>query len=286
MATDAMKYVKVKKAGGITWVILNRPEKRNAMSPELHYEMDAVLAKLETDPATQILVLTGAGEAFSAGQDLQKFFRELDDKPAERKRAGEAADRWRWHRLSMYDKPTIAMVNGYCVGGAFMQLLACDFAIAAEDAVFSLSEINWGILPGSLVSKVVSDALLFRHALYYACLGEPFKAPRAVEIGLINAAVPRPDLERETITLAKRLMAKNPEVLRGTKQALRMMRAMDHHAANEYMRTKMAEVQVRDRERARDAGIAQFIDDKSFKPTYEPAQRRYFAGGRQKNRKG
>ena len=285
MAAKALKYVKVKKADGITWVIMNRPEKRNAMSPELHYEMDATLAELETDPETLVLVLTGAGEAFSAGQDLQKFFRELDDKPAERKRAGEAADRWRWYRLAMYDKPTIAMVNGYCVGGAFIQLLGCDFAIAAEDATFSLSEINWGILPGSLVSKVVSDAVLLRHALYYACLGEAFNARRAVEIGLINAAVPRADLERETVALATRLMAKNPEVLRGTKQAIRMVRDMDHPRANEYMRIKMAEVQVRDRERARDAGIAQFIDDKSFKPTYEPAKRHYFESGGQKGRK-
>jgi feruloyl-CoA hydratase/lyase len=276
MSAEPRTYVEVRKTDGITWVILNRPDKRNAMSPDLHYQMDATLAELETDPETQVLVLTGAGEAFSAGQDLQKFFRELDDKPAERKRAGEVADRWRWYRLSMYDKPTIAMVNGYCVGGAFIQLLACDFAIAAEDATFSLSEINWGILPGSLVSKVVADAVLFRHALYYACLGEAFGARRAVEIGLINAAVPRPDLERETIALARRLMAKNPDVLRGTKQALRMVRDMDHHRANEYMRIKMAEVQLRDRERARDAGIAQFIDDKSFKPTFEPAKRHYF----------
>ena len=282
MAAKELQYVKVKKTDGITWVILNRPEKRNAMSPELHYEMDATLAELETDPETQVLVLTGAGEAWSAGQDLQKFFRELDGKPAERKRAGEAADRWRWYRLSMYDKPTIAMVNGYCVGGAFIQLLACDFAIAAEDATFSLSEINWGILPGSLVSKVVSDALLFRHALYYACLGEAFTARRAVEIGLINAAVPRQDLERETVALARRLMAKNPEVLRGTKQAIRMVRTMDHHRATEYMRIKMAEVQVLDSECARDAGIAQFIDDKSFKPTYEPAKRHYFESGDRK----
>jgi trans-feruloyl-CoA hydratase/vanillin synthase len=276
MPSDERKYVKVRKAEGITWLMLNRPDKRNAMSPELHYEMDATLAELETDPDTHVLVLTGAGEAFSAGQDLQKFFRELDDKPAEQKRAGEAADRWRWYRLSMYDKPTIAMVNGYCVGGAFIQLLACDFAIAADTATFSLSEINWGILPGSLVSKVVADAVLYRHALYYACLGEAFTARRAVEIGLINAAVPAAELERETITLAGRLMAKNPEVLRGTKQAIRMVRDMDHQRANEYMRIKMAEVKIRDRERARDAGIAQFIDDKSFKPTFEPARRHYF----------
>ncbi len=276
------KYVKVRKTNGITWVILNRPEKRNAMSPELHYEMDATLAALETDPETQVLVLTGAGNAFSAGQDLQKFFRELDGKPAEQKRAAEAADRWRWYRLSAYDKPTIAMVNGYCVGGAFMQLLGCDFAIAAEDATFSLSEINWGILPGSLVSKLLADAVLFRHALYYACLGEPFNGKRAAEIGLINYAVPGKDLESETVALARKLMAKNPEVLRATKQTIRAVRDMDVLRAYDYTAAKMAEMRLRDTERARDAGIAQFIDDKSFKPTYEPAKRHYFASGGQK----
>src|SRR3546814_5196159 len=67
------------------------------------------------------------------------FFRENEKNPAGRKRAAEAANRWRWERLYKYDKPTIAMVEGYCVGGAFMQLLGTDFAIAAEDTVFSLS---------------------------------------------------------------------------------------------------------------------------------------------------
>src|SRR5262249_61062991 len=105
--------------------------------------------------------------------------------------------------------------------GAATRSLACASASAAETATFSLSEINWGILPGSLVSKVVSEAVLYRHALYYACLGEAFTARRAVEIGLINAAVPAAELERETIALARRLMAKNPEGLPRTKQAIR-----------------------------------------------------------------
>ena len=94
-----------------------------------------------------------------------------------------------------YDKPTIAMVHGYCVGGAFMQLLACDFAIAAENATFSLSEVNWGILPGALVSKAVADMVLPRHAGYYACLGDPFDGKEAARIGMINYAVPPDQLE-------------------------------------------------------------------------------------------
>src|SRR2546423_237591 len=112
------------------------------------------------------------------------------------------ADRWRWERIYGYDKPTIAMVHGYCVGGAFMQLLACDFAIAAENATFSLSEVNWGILPGALVSKVVSDMVLPRHALYYACLGDAFDGKEAARIGMINYAVPLEKLEDATTELA------------------------------------------------------------------------------------
>ena len=126
-------FVKVRVRDGIAWAALNRPEKRNAMSPALHYEMDDALARLEVDDAVKVVVVTGEGGNFSAGQDLKKFFREMENNPAERKKAAAAANRWRWERLYGYDKPTIAMVHGYCVGGAFMQLLACDFAIAAEN---------------------------------------------------------------------------------------------------------------------------------------------------------
>ena len=93
-------------------------------------------------------MVTGEGGNFSAGQDLKKFFRELERNPGERKKAQAAANRWRWERLYGYDKPTIAMVHGYCVGGAFMQLLARDFAIAAENATFSLSGGELGNSPG------------------------------------------------------------------------------------------------------------------------------------------
>ena len=153
MAEYKYEFVKVRIHDGIAWTALNRPEKRNAMSPALHYEMDDALMRLETDDDVKVVVVTGEGGNFSAGQDLKKFFRELEKNPAERKKAQAAANRWRWERLYGYDKPTIAMVHGYCVGGAFMQLLACDFAIAAENATFSLSEVNWGILPGALCRR-------------------------------------------------------------------------------------------------------------------------------------
>jgi feruloyl-CoA hydratase/lyase len=98
-------FVKIRVHDGIAWTALNRPEKRNAMSPALHYEMDDALARLEVDDNVKVVVVTGEGGNFSAGQDLKKFFRELEKDPAERKKAAAAANRWRWERIYGYDKP-------------------------------------------------------------------------------------------------------------------------------------------------------------------------------------
>lgn len=270
MAEYNYENVKIEIRDGIAWVILNRPEKRNAMSPKLHYDMDDALSRLEVDDAAKVIVVTGAGGNFSAGQDLKQFFRELEQNPGERKKAQAAANRWRWERIYNYDKPTIAMVHGYCVGGAFMQLLACDFAIAAENAIFSLSEVNWGILPGALVAKVVSDMVLPRHALYFACLGDPFDGKEAVRIGMINRAVPLERLEEATTDLAKRLMKKSPAVLRATKQAIRHVRTMDFGQAYDYLAEKGKAIKAMDKEDSYNTGLKQFLDEKSYKPTYEP----------------
>jgi feruloyl-CoA hydratase/lyase len=263
------KFVKVEKnKDGITWVYLNRPEKRNAMSPALHAEMDATLAELETDPDTKVLVLAGAGGNFSAGQDLKEFFRNLENDPAGKKQAAEHANRWRWERLYNYDKPTIAMVEGYCVGGAFMQLLAVDFVVTSENATYSLSEVNWGILPGALVAKVVADTVLPRHALYYACLGDAFDGKEAVRIGMANIAVPQDRLVQETEKLANKLMSKSPAVLRATKQAMRQVRTMDFGQAYDYLAAKGAQIKTNDPEQSYKTGLSQFVDQKSYKPVY------------------
>ena len=270
MADYNYECVRVEVRDGIGWAVMNRPEKRNAMSPQLHYDMDDALARLETDPDARVVVVTGAGGNFSAGQDLKKFFRELENDPFERKKAQRYANNWRWQRLYNYDKPTIAMIHGYCVGGAFMQLLATDFAIAAKSATFSLSEVNWGILPGALVAKVVSDTVLPRHALYYACLGDPFDGDEAARIGMVNYAVPDDDLESETVKLAEKLMKKSPAVLRATKQAVRQVRTMDFDQAYDYLAAKGQSIKVGDAEDSYNTGLRQFLDEKSYKPTFEP----------------
>jgi trans-feruloyl-CoA hydratase/vanillin synthase len=270
MATEVGTYqtVLIERDNGITWVTLNRPEKRNAMNPTLHHEMVEVLDELEEDPDTQVMVLTGAGDSWCAGQDLKEFFRGLDDKPVERRRAGRDSQQWRWYRLYTFPKPTIAMVNGYCFGGAFSPLVACDFAIAAEDAIFGLSEVNWGIFPGGLVSRVVAEALGYRDAMELIMTGDPFDGKKAAEIRLINRAVPREQLREETVKLAEKLMSKNPAVLRAAKEVYKTCKTMDFWQAEEYMAAKGIALRATDPDKGREKGITQFIDEKTYRPGF------------------
>ena len=273
MTAKSYATVKVEKEGGISWVILNRPEKRNAMNPQLHYDMLDAITELEVDDEAQVLVLTGAGDSWCAGQDLKEFFRALDNKPAERRRAGWASQEWRWRRLFTFPKPTIAMVNGFCFGGAFTPLIACDFAIAAEDAVFGLSEINWGIFPGGLVSRVLADALSYRDAMYYIMTGDTFDGRKAAEMKLVNYAVPREKLREETVKLAKKLMTKNPQALRAAKEVYKLCRTMDYSQAEDYLAAKGVALRATDPERGREEGIKQFIDEKKYRPGFGAYQR-------------
>ena len=266
IADKTYQTVKVEREEGIAWVTLNRPEKRNAMSPQLHFEMVDVLTELESDTSTSVLVLTGAGEAWCAGQDLREYFRGLDDKPAERRRASWATQEWRWRRLFTYPKVTIAMVNGYTFGGAFTQLVACDFAIAAEEATFGLSEVNWGIFPGGLVSRVLADAMTYRDALYYLLTGDTFDGKQAAEMRLVNFAVPRAQLRDETVKLARKLLNKNPNTLRAAKEVYKTARTMDYWQAEEYMAAKATALRATDPENGREKGIRQFLDEKRYRP--------------------
>src|SRR5258708_31665560 len=131
---------------GIAWVTMNRPDKRNAMNPALNDEMLKVLDGLEVNDDCGVVVLTGAGDSFSAGMDLKEYFRDLDKLPySQQVHKRRSAWQWQWRQPMAYPKPTIAMVNGWCFGGAFTPLVACHLAIAPEDAVCGLPQINWGI---------------------------------------------------------------------------------------------------------------------------------------------
>jgi len=267
MALGEYQNVKVEREAGITWVILNRPEKRNAMSVGLNDDMVDVLSELEGDDETQVLVLTGAGDSFSAGMDLRDYFRAMDQAgPAARARARWAMATWQYHKLRNFPKPTIAMVNGWCFGGAFTPLCSCDLAVAAEEATFGLSEVNWGILPGGYVSRDVAAVLSYRDALFYIMTGRTFNGKKAAELKLVNYAVPRDRLREDVVALATELKGKNPATLRAAKQAFKMVREMDWEQAFDYLGAKQDQMRFNDPVGGREKGMRQFLDDKSYRP--------------------
>lgn len=266
--------VKVDVENGIGWITLNRPEKRNAMSPTLNREMIDVLETLELDDDAQVVVLTGAGEAWTAGMDLKEYFRETDGKPEiMQERMRRDCSQWQWKLLRMYSKATIAMVNGWCFGGAFSPLVACDLAIAADDAVFGLSEINWGIPPGNLVSKAVADTMGHREALYYIMTGETFTGVQAAQMGLINRSVPKDQLRATVEALAETLKQKNPVVLRYAKQGFKRARELTWEQGEDYLYAKTDQSNYRDPEKGRKEGLKQFLDDKTIKPGLQTYKR-------------
>jgi feruloyl-CoA hydratase/lyase len=274
MTLDSWKTVRVTLDDGIAWVELNRPEKRNAMSPELNAEMVEVLLALDAEDGCGVLVLTGAGDSWTAGMDLKEYFREVDQGPEHvQRRVRRDAAYWQWRLLRTYAKPTIAMVNGWCFGGAFTPLVACDLAICADEATFGLSEINWGIPPGSVVSRALADTVGPRAALLYIMTGRTFSGQEAAAMGLVNASVPLERLRAEVEQLARELLEKNPVVLRAAKLGFKHTREMSWDAAEDYLYAKLEQSQFLDTEGGRAEGLAQFLDEKTIRPGLQTYKR-------------
>jgi feruloyl-CoA hydratase/lyase len=252
--------------GGIAWVKFNRPEKRNCMSPKLNRQMRRVIEDLEYRDDVKVLVLSGEGDAWSAGMDLKEYFRETEAQglSAVRKAQREAYS-W-WERLRWYEKPTIAMVGGWCFGGGYGPLFACDIAIASDDAQFGLSEINWGILPGGGASKVAADLMPLRKAMYHAMMGENLNGKQAEQQGLVTESVPADRLEARVMEIAQALLKKDPHALRSTKWAVRRMTEMTYDNAEDYLIRMQEALHSFGGAEARKEATRQFLDEKSFKP--------------------
>ena len=260
----------------IAWVKFNRPEKRNAMSPALNRRMMEVLDEIEHDPEVGVLVLTGEGSAWSAGMDLKEYFRETESQGLAGTRKAQRESYGWWRRLRWYQKPTIAMVNGWCFGGGYGPLFACDLAFAAEDAKFGLSEINWGILPGGGATKVAVELMSMRDAMYHAMTGEPIDGKTAAAWKLVNEAVPAANLRARVVDVAHILLKKNPVALKATKDAVRRVTEMTYDNAEDYLIRAQEAANSFDNE-GRKEGIRQFIDEKSFKPgigTYDVSKQK------------
>ena len=250
----------------IAWVYFARPEKRNAMSPTLNRRMMEVLDELEFRDDVGVLVLGGKGTAWSAGMDLKEYFRETESQGLRGVRASQRESYGWFRRLRWFQKPTIAMVNGWCFGGGFGPLFACDLAIAADDAQFGLSEINWGILPGGGVTKVVVDLLSMRDAMWMTLTGQMIDGKQAAAWRLVNESVPLDRLEARASEVAQLLLKKNPVALKFAKDAVRRVGAMTYDEAEDYLVRMQEAANFHDKTDGRKEGIRQFIDEKAYKP--------------------
>jgi feruloyl-CoA hydratase/lyase len=274
MGDHQWETVRITVEDRIGWLEFNRPDKRNAMNPALNAEMAEALQALDADDDCGVVVLTGAGDAWSAGMDLKEYFREVDGAPLWRQRQVRwDSQTWQWRILRHFSKPTIAMVNGWCFGGAFIPLVSCDLAIAADEATFGLSAINWGIPPGGLVSRCLADTVGSRDALWYIMTGETFGGERAAQMGLVNRSVPLAELRAETERLARVLLEKNPVVLDAAKNGFKHAAEMSWEQSLDYLYAKLEQSQFQDRDGGREKGLEQFLDEKAIRPGLEAYRR-------------
>ena len=259
----------------IAWLKFNRPDKRNAMSPPLNRAMLKALEELEFRDDVGVLVLTGEGSAWSAGMDLKEYFRETEAQGLKGTRKAQSEAYAWWKKLRWYQKPTIAMVNGWCFGGGYGPLYACDLAIAAEEATFGLSEINWGILPGGGATKVATNSMSFRDAMYHTLTGENISGKKAAEWTLVNEAVPLAKLKDRVVELCEILLKKNPVALKAAKDGVRRVIEMTYENAEDYLIRAQEAANSFDPD-GRKEGIRQFIAEKSYKPglgTYDVSRK-------------
>jgi feruloyl-CoA hydratase/lyase len=252
---------------GIASVKFNRPEKRNCMSPELNRQMLRVIDGLEFRGDVGVLVLTGEGAAWSAGMDLQQYFRDSEAQGLKGVRQSQREAYAWWERLRWYQKVTVAMVNGWCFGGGYGPLFACDLAFCSDESQFGLSEINWGILPGGGAAKVATELMPMRKAMYQALLGENLTGKQAEAAGLVNESLPAERLQARVSEVAHKLLKKNGEALKATKDAVRRVREMTYENAEDYLIRAQEALNWQDKSDGRHVGMKQFLDDKTYKPS-------------------
>jgi enoyl-CoA hydratase/carnithine racemase len=204
--------------GKVGIVALNRPDKLNAITPELKKLLIERFHEADADPATSVVVLRAEGRSFSAGYDI-------GPNPARAARRGNALA---WHesltddvRLEMtpWDmrKPVIASVQGHCLGGGCEMVMMCDLTIAADDAQFGEPEIRFSNVGPAMVMPFIIGLKRARELLY---TGDPIDARTALAWGMVNRVVPRAELAAATLKLARRMALISPESLMATKLAI------------------------------------------------------------------
>jgi methylglutaconyl-CoA hydratase len=206
-----MSQVLIENEAGIATLWLNRPEIHNAFDDALIEEVTSTLDILANDAGVRVVLLAGKGKSFSAGADLS-WMKRMAGYSLSQNEADATALAAMLHRLDSMPKPTIALIQGAAMGGGVGLVAACDMAIAADSAVFALSETKLGLIP-AVISPYVIAAIGARAARRYFLTAERFDAPTAEALGLVSAVVAAEKLMAEGARLATILCQNGPQAV-------------------------------------------------------------------------
>ena len=203
-------------AQGVATVTFNRPEVNNAYDDSLINGVLAAMDELGKQPSLRVVMLRGNGRHFQAGADLKWINGVRPKSPAENEVVSRATFE-AVQRLNLLPFPTVALVQGGCFGGGTGIISACDVVIAADDALFAITEVRWG-LTAAIIIPQLCDAIGVRQVRRFALTGERFGAAEAQRIGLVHEVVPRAQLEAAGAKIVTQLLANAPEALAETKR--------------------------------------------------------------------
>ena len=200
--------------GHVALLRLNRPEARNALSPEAMERLASELERMDPDPEVRCVVIAGSDEVFAAGADI----RAMSERTFAEALRHPAAEFWR--RLTRVKTPLIAAVSGWALGGGCELALACDMIVASETARFGQPEINLGIIPGGGGTQRLARVLGKQRAMELVLTGRRFDAAEGLEMGLVNRVVAGDGWLEEALSLARAVAEKPPIAARLAKQAV------------------------------------------------------------------
>lgn len=220
------EVLKVNVSEGIATVTISRPQALNALNTRFFQEMDSLIAEIGARNDIKVVVITGEGKAFVAGADIGEMVHKTKAEGAEFSKAGQKTLR----SLEILDKPVIAAVNGFALGGGLELALACDFRVSSSKAKFGQPEVNLGVIPGYAATQRLPRLIGLGNALFILLTGEMIGAEEALRMGLVQKVVEPEELMPTVLGLAKTIASKGPKAVKLVKSVSRRGFLMDFEA--------------------------------------------------------